>query len=54
MDKRGVMEIKTSTLGPSWDDFETARMKREDENVARRVADYQRRGGWFDQTEEEL
>lgn len=37
------MEIKTGTLGPSWNDFEAARMKREDEGVMRRLTEYQRR-----------
>ena len=32
--------IKTGTLGPTWEDFELARMKREDEGVTRRIASY--------------
>lgn len=46
------MEVKTGTLGPTWDDYEKARMKREDDAVARRFSDPNYRPTYNDRRDE--
>ena len=50
--ERRSVEIKTGTLGPTWDDYEKARMKREDDAVARRFSDPNYRPTYNDKRDE--